>query len=169
MHLLGTPEKTVQALCESLIELKQKIRLCTVCFGLSDADICNICSDSGRDAALICVVAHHAEMVALEKSGSFEGRYHILQGVLSPMEGIGPDEIRIAELMTKLETGKIREVILALSTNVEGETTAAYIRDCCAKYDVRITRIASGVPVGGDLKYVDQVTLKKAMEGRHAV
>ncbi|MGD9335305.1 MAG: recombination mediator RecR, partial [Desulfobacterales bacterium] len=145
------------------------IRLCSICFGLSDTDICNICSDRTRTSSMLCVVEQPADMVAIEKSGAFPGLYHILEGVLSPMDGIGPDNIRIKELISRISKGGIKEVILATSTNLEGEATAAYIADCIESYRIKVTRIASGVPIGGDLKYVDQITLKKAMETRHAV
>ncbi|MCK4467071.1 MAG: recombination protein RecR, partial [Desulfobacterales bacterium] len=135
----------------------------------SDSDICNICSDQTRSADILCVVEQLADMAAIEKSGSYKGLYHILQGVLSPMNGVGPDKIRIKELISRIEENRIKEVVLATGTNVEGEATASYIAQLLDKYPVKVTRIASGVPMGGDLKYVDQVTLKRAMETRHAV
>jgi recombination protein RecR len=167
MHILRSPRSEVEQLSNSIIAAKENIRLCKQCFGLSDDDICQICSNPARDAGLLCVVEQPADMVAMEKSGAFKGRYHILSGVLSPMNGIGPEDIRLGELVAKIERGRIKEVVLATSTTVEGEATAAYIKERLAKYSLRVTRIASGVPIGGDLKYVDQVTLKKAMEKRH--
>ncbi|MDX1708629.1 MAG: recombination mediator RecR [Desulfobacterales bacterium] len=167
MHILRSPRTEVEKLSNIIIAAKNNIRLCTSCFGLSDDEICQICSDPARDAALLCVVEQPADMVAMEKSGAFNGRYHILAGALSPMNGIGPEDIRLDELIAKTERGQIKEIVLATSTTVEGEATAAYIKECLANYDVKVTRIASGVPIGGDLKYVDQVTLKKAMERRH--
>ena len=140
-----------------------------MCFALSDTDICNICRDQARTSSVLCVVEQPADMVAVEKSGPYTGLYHILQGVLSPMDGIGPDNIRIKELIARIAKGKVKEVVLATSTNVEGEATAAYIAERLENYQVKVTRIASGVPMGGDLKYVDQVTLKKAMESRHTI
>jgi recombination protein RecR len=169
MHILRAPRSEAEQLSSSIIEVKDKIRLCSVCFGLSDTDICNICSDRTRTPSILCVVEQPADMVAIEKSGAFSGLYHILEGVLSPMDGIGPDKIRIKELISRIAQGKIKEVVLATSTNVEGEATAAYIAERIENYRIKVTRIASGVPIGGDLKYVDQVTLKKAMETRHAV
>jgi recombination protein RecR len=169
MHILRAPRSEAEQLSSNIIEVKNKIKLCSICFGLSDADICNICSDRRRTSSILCVVEQPADMVAIEKSGSFNGLYHILEGVLSPMDGIGPDNIRIKELISRIAQGEIKEVILATSTNVEGEATAAYIADRMENYQIKVTRIASGVPIGGDLKYVDQVTLKKAMETRHAV
>lgn len=169
MHILQVPRLEVEQLANSILAIKDKVRLCARCSALSDKDVCNICSDPARDSALLCVVEQQADMVSIEKSGSFIGLYHILTGVLSPMNGIGPGDIKIRELISRIEEGKIKEVVLATGTNVEGEATAAYIAERLVKYPLKVTRIASGVPVGGDLKYVDQVTLKKAMESRHAV
>ena len=167
MHILRSPRTEVEHLSNSIMAAKENIRLCTRCFGLSDDDICQICSNPARDDALLCVVEQPADMVAMEKSGAFNGHYHILSGVLSPMNGVGPDDIRLGELIAKIKRGRIKEVVLATSTTVEGEATAAYVKDCLESYAIKVTRIASGVPIGGDLKYVDQVTLKKAMEKRH--
>jgi len=169
MHILRTPMKQAQALAQSILELKEKSRLCVRCFALSDAELCAICSNPERDARILCVVEQPAEMIAIEKSGSFQGAYHILQGVLSPMDGIGPENIRIQELLDRVAAEHIREVVLATSTTVEGETTAAYIAERLEEFSINVTRIASGVPIGGDLKYVDQMTLKRAMETRHAL
>ena len=169
MHLLTAPESDVLELSQSIGELKKTIQLCSQCFALSDSGLCRICSNPSRDHTLICVVENQVDMVAIEKSGAYTGVYHILQGLLSPMDNIGPEDIRIKELITKIENGNIREVIIATGTNVEGEATASYISDCLARFNVNTTRIASGVPMGGELKYVDQVTLKKAMEARHAL
>ncbi len=169
MHMLRAPRREAENLSRSILELREKVRLCSLCFALSDTDICDICANPERDSATLCVVEQPAEMVAIERSGSFSGLYHILQGVLSPMDGIGPDNIRIKELMARIEQGQVREVVLATGTNVEGEATASYLGDCLRNYPVKVTRIASGVPIGGDLKYVDQVTLKRAMETRYTV
>ncbi len=169
LHLLRAPRREAEELSRGILELKDKIRLCSKCFGLSDSDLCNICSDQTRVSTILCVVEQPADMAAIEKSGSFPGLYHILSGVLSPMDGIGPDNIRIKELLSRIENNKIEEVVMATGTNVEGEATASYLAQRLKKYPVKVTRIASGVPMGGDLKYVDQVTLKIAMETRHAV
>ena len=169
MHILRAPRREAEQLSRSIVEVKDNIKLCSICFGLSDTDICNICSDRTRTSSILCVVEQPADMVAIEKSGAFTGLYHILEGVLSPMDGIGPDNIRIKELISRIAQREIKEVVLATSTNLEGETTAAYIAERIEDYPIKVTRIASGVPIGGDLKYVDQVTLKKAMETRHAV
>lgn len=169
MYLLQAPKNQVTELAESLTELKEKVRLCRRCFALSDEELCRICSDPARDGQIICVVEHPVDMVAIEKTASYKGRYHILQGLLSPMDGIGPEDIRIRELIERVSKGSVKEVIIATGTHVEGETTAAYIHEQLGRYPVNVTRIASGVPMGGELKYVDQVTLKKALEGRRAV
>lgn len=169
MHILRTPRREADHLVRSIMEVKEKIRLCAMCFSLSDAEICNICRDRNRNFSILCVVEQPADMVAIEKSGGFTGLYHILEGVLSPMDGVGPDHIRIKELISRIAQGKIQEVVLATSTNIEGESTAAYIAERLGTYPVKVTRIASGVPMGGDLKYVDQVTLKTAMKSRHPI
>ena len=140
-----------------------------MCFALSEAGICSLCNDPNRTATVLCVVEQIADMAAIEKSGAFKGLYHVLQGVLSPMNGVGLDDIRIKELISRIATGEIKEVIIATSTSVEGESTASYIAGRLEEYKVQLTRIASGVPMGGDLKYVDPVTLKRAMETRHSV
>ena len=169
MHILQQPKEDARRLARSIVELKEKLRLCSRCFALSDDVLCRICNDPSRESGLICVVEQPADMASIEKSGAFKGRYHVLGGVLSPMDGIGPDDIRIAELATRVEREDVREIILATGTNVEGESTAAYIAGILAPMPVEVTRIASGVPMGGDLKYVDQVTLKRAMESRHGI
>ncbi len=169
MHLLCMPLKDAEALAGSILDMKNSVRLCSLCHSLSDTDLCGICRDPARDEGVICVVEQPADMAAVEKSGAFTGRYHILQGVLSPMCGIGPNDIRIRELLERIGKGGVREVVLATSTSVEGEATAAYLADRLRGLPVKTTRIASGVPMGGDLKYVDPVTLKRAMETRHGL
>jgi recombination protein RecR len=168
MHILQAPLKEMENLAKSILEVKEKVRLCSKCFGLSDGELCKICSDPSREENVLCLVEQPADLVAIEKSGAFKGLYHVLHGVLSPMEGIGPEDIRIKELKARISDGRIKEVVVATSTNVEGEATACYIAELLGNYSVKIMRIASGVPIGGDLKYVDQVTLRKAMECRHA-
>ncbi|MEA3280569.1 MAG: recombination mediator RecR [Thermodesulfobacteriota bacterium] len=169
MHILNAPRGEAEQLSRNILKVKDRIKLCSICSAFSDGEICDICRDSTRVSTLLCVVEQPADMVAIEKSGSYKGLYHILQGVLSPMNGIGPDKIRIRELISRIEDNKVKEVVLATGTNVEGEATASYIAQRLNDYPVKVTRIASGVPVGGDLKYVDQVTLRKAMETRHDV
>jgi recombination protein RecR len=169
MHVLRSPQKEAQELAASILDLKTKIRLCCQCFAFSDGDLCGICSNHARDATQLCVVEQPGDMASIERSGAYTGLYHILGGALSPMDGIGPEAIRIKELTARIEEGTIREVILATGTNVEGEATASYLVKHLGNYPIQITRIASGVPIGGDLKYVDQVTLKRAMDTRHSI
>ena len=169
LHLLRTPASEVRALAQSILDMKEKVRLCVDCFALSDGERCGICGDPARDNGQLCVVEQPADMVAIEKSGGFGGRYHILQGVLSPVDGVGPGDVRIRELMARVAGGSVREVIVATGTSVEGDATAAYIAERLAEHPLRVSRIASGVPVGGDLKFIDQVTLKRALEKRHDV
>jgi len=169
MHILRSPLKEAEQLAASILDIRQRVRICSICSALSETETCHICSDPSRNTSLLCVVEQPADMVAIEKSGSFKGLYHILSGVLSPMNGVGPDNIKIRELIERTKEGKIKEIIIATGTNVEGEATASYIAQCLLKFPVKITRIASGVPIGGDLKYVDQVTLRRAIETRHAV
>ncbi len=167
LHILHAPRHEAQTLANDILELKQKVTLCRICFSLSDQAECRICSNPRRDASIICVVENPTDIAAIEKSGAFSGRYHVLGGALSPMDGIGPDELRIRELFARAFSKKITEVIIATGTDVEGEATAAYISDQLRKKGVNVTRIASGVPMGGDFQYVDQVTMQRAMEGRH--
>ncbi|AOY58333.1 MULTISPECIES: recombination mediator RecR [Desulfococcus] len=169
LHLVRARKKDAEALAYSILNVKEKIRLCSRCFGLSDTDVCSICNNPSRDAALLCVVENVSEMIAIERSGAYYGRYHILQGALSPMDGIGPDDLRITELFARIDEGEIKEIILATNTHLEGESTARYLSELLERYPVKVTRIASGVPLGGDLKYVDQLTLKRAMETRYVL
>ncbi len=169
LHILATPRAEVEQLTAALMAVKEKTRTCRVCFALSDEDLCRICADPARDNGQICVVEQATDMVAIERSGVFGGRYHVLQGILSPMDGVGPENLRIAELRRRLEDGRIQEVILATSPTVAGDATAAYIAGLLAESPLRISRIACGVPIGGDLKFVDQATLKRAMDGRHGL
>jgi recombination protein RecR len=168
LHILRGSRQEAEQLAKSILNIKDKVRFCSRCYALSDDDMCGLCRDPARDPSFLCVVEQPADMVAVEKSGAFRGMYHILSGALSPMNGIGPEDIRIRELMARVEKDQVKEVVLATSTNVEGEATASYIGQILAKYQVKVSRIASGVPMGGDLKYVDQVTLKRALETRHA-
>ncbi len=169
LHVLRAPHREAEQLAQAILAVKEKVRFCARCFSLSDSEVCTLCSNPARDGALLCVVEQPADMAAIEKSGAFTGLYHILGGALSPMDGIGPDNIRIKELLARTTETEIKEVVLATSTTVEGEATAAYITECLAPRQVKVTRISSGVPIGGDLKYVDQVTLKRAMDTRYKV
>ncbi len=172
LHLLHAPGHEAKAIAGAIMEVRQKVRVCSVCFNLSDQDICSICSNPRRDQSVICVVENPADMAAIEKSDSFTGTYHILGGALSPIDGIGPDHIRVAELFNRADPEKVREIILATRTNVEGEATATYILDRLKSNrqkakTIKVTRIASGVPMGGNLQYTDPLTLNKAMEKRY--
>lgn len=169
MHILRKPLAEAEQLAQSILSVKQKIKLCSMCYALSDAERCHICQDESRDKTLLCVVEQPADMVSIEKSGAFRGLYHILGGVLSPMEGIGPQELRINELLRRVAEGTVKEVIIATGTSVEGSSTADFIARQLASSEVVVSRIATGVPVGGDLKYVDQMTLRCAMESRHDI
>ena len=169
MHILQHSDEEAQHLARSIVALKEKLRLCSCCYALSDDDLCQICKDPRRKNGVICVVEQPADLASIEKSGAFAGRYHVLGGVLSPMDGIGPDDIKIAALVERVEKEGVEEIVLAMGTNVEGESTASYIAQMLAAYPVKVTRIASGIPMGGDLKYVDQVTLKRAIESRYGV
>jgi recombination protein RecR len=165
-HILRAPEGQARELAQAILEVREKIRLCSVCCTLTEDDPCAICADARRDASLLCVVAQPTDLLAVERSGHYRGRYHVLHGVLSPLDGIGPDDLRIGELVRRLDAAGPREVILATSPNVEGEATAMYLARLIKPLGVRVTRIASGVPIGGELEYVDQVTLTRALEGR---
>lgn len=169
LHLLHAPDQDASALAADIIELKRSVRVCATCFSLSDQEICRICADPARDHGVICVVENPADLAAIEKSRSFTGCYHVLGGALSPIDGIGPDHIRLKELFNRADPRKVREIIIATRTNVEGEATAAYIHERLKSRGVTLTRIASGVPMGGDLQYVDPLTLQKAMEKRYDV
>ena len=169
LHILHAPNHEAVTLASDIIELKKSIQICMVCFALSDKDKCQICSDPQRDQTSICVVENPTDMSAIEKSNAFVGTYHILGGALSPIDGIGPDDIRIQELFKRAASKTIKEIILATKTNVEGEATASYILEKLNKTKIKLTRIASGIPMGGDLQYIDQLTMQKAMEKRYDI
>lgn len=165
-HLLRRPDKSSEDLGKAAEKLKKDIQFCTVCCNFTDSEVCTVCSDASRDKSIVCVVSEPLDVVALEKSGSFKGLYHVLGGVISPVEGIGPDDLFIAQLITRLKADEVKEVIIATNPNLEGETTALYIQKLIQPIDVKITRIARGLPVGGDLEYADEITLSRALEGR---
>jgi recombination protein RecR len=169
IHILRKPLAEAEQLAHSIVAVKQKIKLCSMCYALSDTERCQICQDETRDRRLLCVVEQPADMVSIEKSGAFKGLYHILGGVLSPIDGIGPQELRMNELHRRLAKGTVDEVVIATGTSVEGESTADYIASSLASSEIKITRIATGIPIGGDLKYIDQMTLKCAMDSRHDI
>lgn len=164
-HIVNLPVEKVQALSDSIIEAKKNVRYCRQCFTLTDQELCPICANSKRDQRTIMVVENTRDMAAYEKTGKFDGVYHVLHGAISPMLGIGPGDIRLKELMARLQ-GEVDEVIIATNSSLEGETTAMYISKLIKPTGIRVTRIASGVPVGGDLEYIDEVTLLRALEGR---
>ena len=167
--LLKRPLDEVRELSEALLALKEKIGHCGSCFNVTDEDPCRICADPARDARVLCVVEEPNDLLAMERTGEFRGRYHVLLGALSPLDGIGPEDIKVRELLARLETGDATEVILATNPNVEGEATAIFLAKLLRPLGVRVTRIARGLPVGGDLEYADQVTLSKALEGRREI
>jgi recombination protein RecR len=169
-HVLSAPESYARELAGALIAVKERIRLCSTCMNLTEADPCALCADVRRDTTVVCVVATPPDLHAVERTGGFRGQYHVLHGVLSPLEGIGPDDLRVRELLSRIRTAAgetaIKEVILATSPNVEGEATALYLAKLCKPLGVRVTRIASGVAVGGELEYADGVTISRALEAR---
>lgn len=168
-HLLKVSKDEALALAQAIIDLKDRTRWCTVCYNISEEDRCNICADPGRDGSLLCVVEEANDLWAIEKTGSFKGRYHVLGGSLSPLDGRGPEQLTAKALLERLEAEGVKEVILATNPNVEGEATAMYLSRLLKPLAVRVTRIARGLPVGGDLEYADEVTLSKALEGRREV
>jgi recombination protein RecR len=168
-HLLQADPIDVRRLAELLVEVKDKVRFCAVCGNVSQEETCRICRDPRRDPTVICVVEESKDVVAVERTREFRGRYHVLGGAISPIEGIGPDQLRIKELMGRLADGTVTEVILATDPNLEGEATATYLTRFLGTMGLRVTRLASGLPVGGDLEYADEVTLGRAFEGRRSV
>ncbi|TDB36843.1 MAG: recombination protein RecR [Actinobacteria bacterium] len=165
-HILRSDEASATRLADAIIEVKRTIHFCSRCFNLAEADLCEVCSDARRDTHTICVVEEPRDVVAIERTGEFRGVYHVLQGAISPIDGIGPEQLRVRELIDRIGTGGIEEIIIATNPNVEGETTALYISRLAKPLGVRVTRIASGLPVGGDLEYADEVTLGRALEAR---
>ncbi len=166
MHILRSSKEDAEGLARAVLEVKEKIRFCGRCFNLTDQDPCRLCQDPKRNRETLCVVSSPEDLVALEKSGGFRGVYHVLHGVLSPLEGVGPKDLRVSELLARLQGGEIKEVILATNPSVEGEATAQYLSQIIKPLNIRVTRIARGVPMGGDLQYIDEVTLSKSLENR---
>ncbi|MGG1657862.1 recombination mediator RecR [Brevibacillus sp. NRS-1366] len=164
--VLNMKEDDVLDLAKALVNAKRQLHYCSVCNNITDLDPCHICRDKRRDGSIICVVQEPRDVVAMEKTREFEGYYHVLQGAISPMDGIGPEDIRIPDLLKRLGDEQVKEVILATNPNIEGEATAMYISRLIKPFGIRVTRIAHGLPVGGDLEYADEVTLTKALEGR---
>jgi len=168
-HILATDPADIRRLAHVLAEAKDRVKFCSVCGNVAEDEQCRICRDPRRDLSVICVVEESKDVVAVERTREFRGRYHVLGGAISPIEGIGPDNLRIRELMTRLADGVVTEVILATDPNLEGEATATYLTRLLKPMGLRVTRLASGLPVGGDLEYADEVTLGRAFEGRRAV
>ncbi len=168
-YLLQSPTDKVEALAKALLNLKLNLKLCSICFNITDLDPCALCSDTERDRTRICVVEEPADILPLERTKKFRGLYHVLHGVISPADGVGPDELKITDLMSRLKTGEVIEVILATNPNTEGEATAMYLHSIIAPLNVRVTRLARGLPYGGDLEYADDVTLSRALEGRQQI
>lgn len=168
-HILQTQSFDVQRLAELLVAVRERVRFCTQCGNISEEELCAICRDPRRDQTLICVVEEPKDVLAIEKTRQFRGLYHVLGGAISPIDGIGPDDLSIAQLMQRLGVGDIAEVIIATDPNLEGEATAAYLSRLLKTIEVPVTRLASGLPVGGDLEFADEVTLGRAFEGRQAL
>jgi recombination protein RecR len=167
-HILQADPTDIRRLADILIEVKERVRFCAVCGNVAEEETCRICRDPRRDPSIICVVEESKDVVAIERTREFRGRYHVLGGAISPLEGIGPDQLRIRELLARLEDGSVSEIILATDPNIEGDATAAYLTRMLRPMGLQVTRLASGLPVGGDLEYADEVTLGRAFAGRRS-
>ena len=168
-YILSADADDVHRLSDALVQVKAKVKFCTVCGNVAEEDLCRICRDSRRSDNVICVVEEAKDVVAIERTREFRGRYHVLGGAINPMENRGPNDLRIRELLTRLADGKVQEIILAMDPNVEGEATATFLARLLVPMEIRVTRLASGLPVGGDLEYADEVTLGRAFEGRQVM
>lgn len=168
-HLLSAEDADVKRLVSALVEVKEKVRFCSICGNVAEENECRICRDARRDPAIVCVVEESKDVVAIERTREFRGRYHVLGGAISPIEGVGPDDLRVKELMSRLADGQVTEIILATDPNLEGEATATYLARLVKPMGLKVTRLASGLPVGGDLEYADEVTLGRAFEGRRSL
>lgn len=168
-HILQTETFDVTRLSQVLVEVREKVKFCDICGNVSEETTCSICRDPRRDPTLICVVEEAKDVVAIERTREFKGLYHVLGGAISPIDGVGPDDLRIRQLMTRLADGTVTEVIIATDPNLEGEATATYLTRLLNSLDIKVSRLASGLPVGGDLEYADEVTLGRAFEGRRTV
>jgi recombination protein RecR len=168
-YILKSEDVDAKRLAEAIIEAKDKIRFCERCFNISTAELCDFCSDPRRDPTIVCVVEESRDIWAIEKTGEFRGRYHVLGGAISPIDGIGPDDLHISELIQRLGPDEVKEIIVATNPNVEGDATATYIARLISPLGVEVSRISSGLPVGGDLEYADEVTLGRALEGRRKI
>ncbi len=168
-HLLKLPAEDARRLASSILDAKERVRFCSMCFNFAEGDLCPICADPRRDPSLLCVVEESRDIIALERTGEFRGRYHVLLGVMNPIEGIGPEQLKIRELITRLSSEEITEVIVCTNPNTEGEVTASYLSRLLKPFDIKVTRPASGLPVGGDLEYADELTLGRALSGRRSI
>ncbi len=168
-YLLRMPAEDAHSLAEAIIEVKDKVTLCSICQNVTEVDPCRICTDSTRDRSQMCVVEEPLDILALERTGSYHGLYHVLHGVISPMDGIGPDDLKVRELLDRLHSGETTEIILATNPNLEGEATSMYLDRLIGPLGLRVTRLARGLPAGGDLEYADDVTLTRALEGRREI
>jgi len=168
-HLLKLPKDDALRLARTITEVKDKVSFCRRCFNIAEGEECGICADTRRDTTTVCVVEEPRDIVSVEKTGEFRGRYHVLQGAISPIDGVGPDQLRVRELLARIEPEAIEEIILCTNPNLEGEATAMYLGRLIKPLGIRVTRIASGMPVGGDLEYADELTLGRALEGRRDV
>jgi recombination protein RecR len=164
--MLRLPQESAETLASAIRDIKERIILCSTCFNIAEQDPCPICSDAGRDLSIICVVEEPLDVQAIERTGAFRGRYHILHGAISPVDGIGPEDLRIVELLNRLRQEPVKEILLATNPNLEGEATAMYLTRHISPLGIRITGLARGLPVGGDLEYADELTLGRALEGR---
>lgn len=169
LHLLKMPISDVEKFATAIIDAKKTINYCSICFNMSSKDPCEICSAQNRTKDTICVIADTKDLIAIEKTNEYSGQYHVLQGLISPMNGIGAEDIRIKELLYRITNNDIKEVILALSPSVEGEATSLYLNKLLKPFNIKITRIAFGIPIGSDIEYADEITLAKAIEGRHEI
>ena len=165
-HILKQPEKEAQLLAEAILTAKEKIHYCSLCYNLTDKELCPICSNPERDQTVLCVVEDARDVIALERAHQFHGLYHVLHGAISPMDGVGPDQLKIKELLQRLQAHPAEEIIIATNTSIEGEATAMYLSNLLKPLGIKVTRIAQGLPVGGDIQYADEVTLARAFEGR---
>lgn len=166
LHILRQPSEYVHALSESLVEAVEKIRFCSSCFHLTECDPCPICTDARRNRQMVCVIEESSDLLAIERTREFRGIYHVLQGALSPLDGVGPENLRIRELLDRLRANEIREVILATNPDVTGDATALYISKIIKPLEIKVTRLAAGIPVGGNIEYIDHLTLARALESR---
>jgi len=168
-YLLGRPRSEAEALAEAIVAVKDRVKLCSNCFSLTEVDPCELCTDARRDASLLCVVAEAKDIYAIERTSAYRGRYHVLGGLISPMDGIGPAQLRVTELVERVARENPSEIVVATNPNAEGEATALYLSRLLTPSGVRVTRLAYGLPIGGDLDYADEVTLAKALEGRRTL